>query len=102
VEIGDHETYIDANPYSEYRVCGIPLLEPCSLCTLQVQVDLIDEREHCRSEWRYELCISRCATARKVVRVHWAGVELRDVIADPVRASRRSPAWECRITEWVR
>lgn len=102
MESKDHDTYIDANPDGEYRVCSIPLLEPCSLCTLQVQVDLINEREHRRHEWRYELCIGRGATAGKIVRIHGAGVELRNVIADPVRASRSGPAWESRVTEWVR
>lgn len=97
-----HDTYIDANPNGEQRVRGIPFLEPCSLCTLQIQVDLIDEREHRRHEWRHEFRISCRATAGKIVRVHGAGVELCDVIADPVRASRSGPAWECRVAKRVR
>ena len=97
----DRDTYIDTNPDGEYRVVAIPLREAGGLRTLQVQVDLINEREHGRHERRHEVCIGRCATAREVVRVHGAGVELRGVVADPVRASRSGVAWEGRIAEWV-
>jgi hypothetical protein len=96
-----YDTYIDANPHGKDRVGGIPLRESGSLHALQVQVDLINKREHGRCKWRDKLCIGSCATAREVVRVNWAGVELRDVIADPVRASRSRPARECRVTERV-
>jgi hypothetical protein len=67
MESTHYYTYIYTNPNSEHRVRGIPLLEPCSLCTLQIQVDLIDEREHRRHEWRHEFCISGGAATREVV-----------------------------------
>lgn len=96
-----HNTYVHANPDAEHRVGGIPFGETSCLRTFQVQVHLVDEREHGGSERRDEFCVSSCATAGKIVRVHGAGVVLRDVISYPVRASRSGPAWEGRIAERI-
>ena len=98
----DHNTDIHTDPDREHRVGGIPLCESGCLYTLEVEIHLVNERKHRRSKWRDKLGISRCTPARKVVRVYGAGVELSDIIADPVRASGSGPAWESRVTERVR
>lgn len=96
-----NSTYVHANPDAEDRVSGSPFRETSCLRALQVQVHLVDEREHRRSERRHELRISCCATAGEIVRVHGAGVELCDVVAYPVWASRSGPARESWVAERV-
>jgi hypothetical protein len=97
----NYNTHVDAYPDRKYRIGRIPLSEASRLRTLQIQVDLINEREHSRSERRDELGVSCCAATRKVVRIYRAGVELRNVVAYPIWASRSSIAWEGWVPERV-